>query len=315
MSEAKPHHDGHSHSHSHNHGHSHAHAHTHSATGNLSVAFFMNLAFAAIELVGGLWTNSLAILSDAFHDLGDAAAIGMAWYLERKSQQGVSRRFSYGYRRLSVLAALITGIILMMGSGLVVVKAVPRLLNPETPNVPGMIALALLGLVVNGVAAYRMSKGASLNEKMILWHLLEDVMGWVAILIGSLVMMVYPLPILDPIMAIGVAVWVLWNVFRNLKETLKVFLQATPDDVDMATIEETLRGFESVQDVHHMHLWSMDGLHHILTTHLTVRQSVTIEAAHQLKSEIKKSLMELYHIAEATIEIEWPNQVCADPKH
>ena len=281
----------------------------------MGTAFALNLIFALIEIAGGLMTNSLAILSDAFHDLGDCAAIGIAWFLERKSLKKSSQHFSYGFRRLSLMAAMITGLILFIGSSLIMVKAIPRLFAPQEPHVDGMIALACLGLAVNGFAAFRMSKGQSLNERMILLHLMEDVLGWAVILVGSLIMLVYPMPILDPIMAIGVALWVLWNAFHNLKETTKVFLQAAPSQFEIATVENSLKALPLVQGVHHTHIWSIDGEHHILTAHITVQIGASIEAAHDLKTKIKEHLFEKFHIQEATLEIEWPNQKCVDPTH
>jgi len=298
-----------------NHSHHH-HANSHgSSSSRMGIAFFLNLSFAVIELIGGLYTNSLAILSDAFHDLGDALAIALAWFLEKKSKKDSTLEFSYGYRRLSVLGALITGLILMGGSGLILAKAIPRLFNPEETNVEGMLLLSILGMSVNGLAAFRMSKGTSLNEKMILWHLLEDVVGWVAIFVGSVVMMFYKLPILDPIMAIGIAVWVLWNVFKNIKTTLNVFLQAIPDGVTISSVTEKIKQVQLVKSVHHLHLWSMDGDHHILTTHLVVEDGASNDEVHQMKIDLKKLLMAEFHITEATIEVEWPNQSCSDPKH
>lgn len=293
----------------------HHHHHHHAASGRMGWAFFLNLGFAIIELIGGLLTNSLAILSDAFHDLGDCAAIGIAWVLEKKSLKKSSEHYSYGYRRLSVMAALITGVILFVGSCLIVVKSIPRLFNPVEPHVNGMVALAFLGLAVNGFAAFRMSKGHSLSERMVLLHLLEDVLGWLVILVGSVIMWLYPLPILDPVMAIGVAVWVLWNAFFNLKETMKVFLQATPTQFEISTVERSLKSLALVEGVHHTHVWSIDGEHHILTAHVIVRTDCTIEAAHALKNDIKRHLFEEFHIQEATLEIEWPDQKCVDPKH
>jgi len=314
---AHSHHHGHSHQHHHGHGHDHKHKHKKSeqAAGRFRWAFALNLIFALIELAGGLLTNSVAVLSDAFHDLGDALAIAMAWYLERKSMKGSSSRFSYGYRRLSVASALLTGLVLMSGSVLVLVKAIPRLMEPQTPHLQGMMGLALLGLAVNGYAAWRVSKGTSLNERMILWHLLEDVMGWAVIFLGSLVMMIFPLPILDPIMAIAVAIWVLWNVFRNLKETMRVFLQAVPENVDLAKMEERLKTLEHIESLHHLHLWTMDGESHILTAHILVKSQTAISDMQNLKTKIKQLLHDEFHIEEATLEIEWPTETCANPTH
>jgi cobalt-zinc-cadmium efflux system protein len=308
--------------HTHHHGHSHRHHHHHAkhekstqAMGRFSGAFFLNVIFALIELIGGVMTNSMAVLSDAFHDLGDAMAIAVAWYLERKSMRGASDQFSYGYRRLSVASALVTGIILLLGSVFVLVKAVPRLIAPETPHLQGMLGLAVLGLSVNGFAAWRVSKGSSLSERMILWHLLEDVMGWMVILIGAIVMMIYPIPILDPIMAIVVALWVLWNVFGNLKETMRVFLQGVPGDVDLARMEARLKSLEHVDSLHHMHLWTMDGESHILTAHILVKPQTAISDLQSLKAKVKQLLHDEFHIEEATLEIEWPSEICADPAH
>jgi cobalt-zinc-cadmium efflux system protein len=302
-------------SHHHHHGHGHHHHHHGSADGRLGMAFFLNLGFAIIELVGGMLTNSLAIISDAFHDLGDCFAIGIAWYLEKKSKQKSTADFTYGYRRLSVMAALITGVILFVGSALILVNAIPRLWAPVQPEVPGMIGLAVLGLLVNGAAAFRVSKGESLSERMILLHLIEDVLGWAVILIGALIMYWHPFPILDPIMAIGVAIWVLWNAFHNLKETMKVFLQATPRQFEIGHVEKSVREMSGVQDLHHTHIWSMDGEHHILTTHLIVEAATTMDQVHELKGRIKQELFAKFHIQEATIEVEWPNQKCVDPAH
>ena len=308
--------DSHSPSHNHIQNHSHGHHHHHQGvSGRMSWAFFLNLSFAAIELIGGFYTNSLAIMSDAVHDLGDALAIGLAWFLEKKSLKGTTPQFSYGHRRLSVLAAFITGFILLIGSGAILVNAIPRLLSPEDTNVPGMLALSILGIAVNGFAAFRMSKGVSLNERMILLHLLEDVMGWAAIFVGSIIMLIYPLPILDPIMAIGVAMWVLWNVFKNLKKTMHVFLQATPEEIQIDLLKARISQNKMVKNIHHLHLWTMDGTHHILTMHLIVAENISKEDVHQLKTDLKKLLFDEFHITEATIEIEWPNQVCSDPVH
>lgn len=307
---------GHSHGYQHDHSHhAHSHHHVHGVVQRMSVAFFLNLIFACIELVGGWMTNSLAVMSDAIHDFGDALAIGVAWYLEKKSHQQSNEKFSYGYRRLSVVAALITGVVLLSGSILVVVRAVPRLLAPEQPQVEGMFALALLGLAVNGFAAWRMSRGQSLSERMILVHLLEDVMGWAMILIGSIVMWIHPIPILDPIMALAVALWVMWNAFRNLKETLQVILQAIPEHLQAEKIEKVLRHSSMVQSAHHTHVWSLDGQEHILTTHIIVHQNVSLEQSHQLKNDLKNQLRLEFGIKEATIEIEWVGQECHDPQH
>ena len=182
-------HQHHAHSHGHKHSHSHSHSHGHQRTQqNLMLAFLLNLAFALIELIGGLLTGSVAILADAVHDFGDSLTLGISLILEKMSQQKRTANYTFGFRRLSLLASLIAGIIICIGSGIVLYEAIPQFWNRETiPNGPWMMALAALGVIINGVAAFRMWGGTSRNESMISWHLVEDVLGWVAVFIGALV--------------------------------------------------------------------------------------------------------------------------------
>lgn len=300
--------------HAHNHGHHHGHHH-HGSTNGLGIAFVLNLTFAIIELIGGIFTNSLAIISDAFHDLGDCMAIAIAWFLEKKSKTKSNLDFSYGLRRLSLLSAFITGSILVIGAVIVISNAVPRLLTPQMPNTQGMMWLAILGIAVNGFAAFRLMGSGSLNERMVYLHLLEDVMGWVVVLVGSLVMMWKPWPMIDSVLAIGISLWVLWNAIGNLRQTVQIFLQGSPLQFKINEVEELIRKQQFVCDLHHTHIWSLDGEHHILTTHVMVEQVASLDQVHELKTNIKKQLFQSFHIQEATIEVEWPNQVCADPKH
>lgn len=294
----------------------HQHVHQHGGSGaHLGIAFLLNLVFAIIELVGGLLTGSLAIISDAFHDLGDCLAIGIAWGLEKKSKAQSSHHFSYGLRRLSLVSAFLTGIILVIGSLGVIANAIPKLLNPVMPDTTGMLGLALLGIAVNGFAAFKMMKSTSLNERMVYLHLLEDVLGWLAVLFGALLMKFQPWPIIDPLLAIAIALWVLWNAGKNLKQTLQIFLQGIPFQFELDEVEAWFKNEPGVQDIHHVHIWSLDGERHILTAHVRVQKETSLEEAHQLKTVLKKGLFSEFHIQEATLEIEWPHQICADPQH
>ncbi|MEJ2447304.1 MAG: cation diffusion facilitator family transporter, partial [Anaerolineales bacterium] len=179
---------------------SHPHDHTHTHTENIRVAFFLNLGFTLFEVIGGLYTNSLAILSDALHDLGDSFSLGMAWYLERHSHKESDVKYSYGYRRFSLLAALINTIVLIAGSIYILSEAIPRLLHPEHSNAGGMVVLAVVGIAVNGFAALRVRSEGSLNAQVISWHLLEVVLGWAAVLIVSISLLITDIHILDPIL-------------------------------------------------------------------------------------------------------------------
>lgn len=310
-------HDNHNHHHhqhhhpNHHHGHHH---HLHSASQNLKVAFFLNLIFAVIEIVGGFYTNSIAILSDAVHDLGDSLAIGLAWYLEKYSHKGSDNTFSYGYRRFSTLGALIIGLILVFSSVFILVKAVPRLINPEPTGTFGMLLLAVLGIVVNGYAAFRMSKGSSLNEKMVSWHLLEDLLGWVLVLIGALVIYFFKWYQVDAALAIILAAWIIYNVFSNLRATLSVFLQASPTHLKIEQMELDIGHIPKVKGVHHSHLWSIDGEKHIYTTHVVVGSELTLKEIELVKKSIKRYLQD-QGVFESNIEIESSDAECADPQH
>ena len=164
-----------------NHGHQHGHQHAHhSESSNIALAFWLNFGFALIEIVGGILTNSVAIIADAIHDLGDSLAIGFAWFASKIATRQPTQKYSYGYRRWSLLSALISGLILLIGSGWVLSEAIPRLWQPQLPHTGGMFVLAIFGIAVNGAAVLRLRRGKTQNEKVLSWHLLEDVLGWVA---------------------------------------------------------------------------------------------------------------------------------------
>ncbi|WP_226585335.1 cation diffusion facilitator family transporter [Halobacillus litoralis] len=291
-------------------GHHHHHHHGHSTTGKIKTAFFLNLAFTIIELIGGLLTNSMAILSDALHDLGDSLSLGLAWFLQKFSNKEHSEHFSFGYRRFSLLAALINSVVLIAGSIFILTEAVPRLMNPEQPNAQGMIALSILGILVNGAAVFRLSGGSSMNQKVMTWHLLEDVLGWVAVLIVSIVMVFFDVPILDPIASIGITLFILYNVIQNLIQTMRLFLEGVPGGVNLEEIINKMNAIPQVISSHHTHLWSLDGENHAFSTHIVVAENATKKDVCDAKSQVTDILksIQLEHV---TIEVEYEDDPCA----
>ncbi|MEY2856926.1 MAG: hypothetical protein RLZZ74_1238 [Cyanobacteriota bacterium] len=296
------------------HHHSHNHAHSHQITQDIKLAFFLNLAFAILEIFGGLWTNSLAIVSDAVHDLGDSISLGMAWYLEKYSHKQSNFSFSYGYRRLSSLAALINTLILFIGSLYVISQAIPRVINPEPTDAKGMILFAVLGVTVNGLAMFRLAKTTSLNARVVAWHLLEDALGWVAVLLVSIVLLFTDLYILDPILSILIAVYVLYNAIANLRQVLWLFLQAVPKNVDLQELEKNILAVEQVDSLHHTHVWSLDGEDHVLTTHVVVTENTTRTEILAIKGAIQR-LGEKLNFKHMTVEIEYRNEPCCMLQH
>ena len=312
-------HHGHSHGH-HGHGHSH-HGHSHGGHGHSERsrkflwALILNFSFSIIEFVGGIYTNSMAILSDAVHDLGDTIALAIGYFLEVKSNKGDDKIFSYGYRRLSLLSAIITGLILVIGSLFIIFKSVERLFNPAPVNAPVMILFALFGVIVNGWALFSMWGGSSLNEKIWRWHFIEDFSGWVVVLVGAIVIYFWNFHYLDPILALGLSVWVCYNVIKNLRVSLKIFLQGTPPEIEIELVKNDLLAIQGVKAIHHVHFWSLDGESHIFTSHIVISDKLNREEVSKLKTEVKKRLSEKWRIFEATLEIEFEGEHCLDPKH
>lgn len=289
-------------------GHEHHHNHV-TEEGRIGAAFLLNAGFALIELAGGLFVGSVAILSDAVHDLGDSVSLGLAWFLQRVSRKGRDSRFTYGYRRLSLLSALLNAIVLISGSILVLARAVPKLFAPEAPNVSGMFVLALLGVSVNAYAAFRLWKGSSINARIAAWHLFEDVLGWVAVLIVSVVLAFRPWYILDPLLSVAVSVFILWNVVKNFRSVLAIFLQGIPESVDLADVEQTLVEIPGVLSVHDLHVWSLDGERMILTAHVVLPDDASSEDIHAAKKLARKKLSDK-GIGHATLEMEREGEYC-----
>lgn len=286
-----------------------AHTHHHSAR-NLAVAFGVNLLFVIIEIAGGLWTNSVAILTDALHDGGDCLSLGIAWYLQRLSSRQADARFTYGYRRFSSLGALTTGVVLLVGLFVVVWSAASRLRDPEPVFAPGMLGMAVLGVAMNGGAAWLLSGGTSLNEKVASWHLLEDTLGWIAVLVGSGIMIFTDSYWIDPLMAIGIACFVLWNVVRNLYQVGLVFLQHAPSEFDVESLDKLLAQIPGVVDTHHTHTWTLDGERHVFSTHLVMQAGTARSEIVAAKRQVHE-LLRTQHFDHVTIEVELTDEQCA----
>jgi cobalt-zinc-cadmium efflux system protein len=269
----------------------------------------MNLAFSIIEVVGGYLTNSVAILSDALHDLGDSFSLALAWYFQKLSKKKRDSEYSYGYRRFSLLGALINSIVLLIGSIFVINESVSRLISPENADAKGMLLLAIFGTVINGIAMLKLKKGHSLNERTVSLHLMEDVLGWMAVLIASIVMIFVKIPILDPILSLGIACYILFNIYNNLRETLRVILQGVPENIDAGEIEKALLKIEGLEAIHDMHLWTMDGEFNIASVHIVVKTNQSNQVIAEIKNRVKK-IMKQSNIQHSTVEIEQSEENC-----
>ncbi len=295
-----------SHNHNHNHTHGRGGDSGGSATKNIVTAFFLNLGFAAVELVGGLLTNSVAILSDALHDFGDSVSLGVAWALQKRSSKGRDAKFSYGYKRFSLLGSVFLSGILLVSSIFIATEAVERLAEPQEVHAQGMLWLAIAGILVNGFAALRLKKGTTLNERAVFIHIMEDVMGWTAVLVASVVMIFVEHPVtrfLDPVISLAITAWVLWNVARNLRDTFRILLQGIPDGLDAARLTDEVLAVEGVEGLHDLHLWSQDGETHVMTLHIVVSEGLSLADTEHIKQSVR-DIGRSYSADHVTVEIE-----------
>ena len=272
---------------------------------NILIAFILNLSFSIFEFFGGLFVNSVAILSDSLHDLGDALSIGISYFLEKKSKKKADDKYTYGYIRYSVLGGVITTTILLVGSVLVIIGAVRRLLHPVEINYSGMIIFAIIGVVLNFIAAYVTREGDSINQKAVNLHMLEDVLGWVIVLVGAIIMNFTDIRMIDPLMCIGVALFILINALKNLKTVLDLFLEKAPGDINISELREHLLKIEGVEDIHHIHVWSIDGYSNYATMHIVTRAEDIQGIKHMIRDELCE-----HNICHAVLETE--SEICDD---
>ena len=273
---------------------------------NILIAFILNISFSIFELIGGVFTRSIAIISDAIHDFGDSISIGVSYFLEKKSKNKADSKYTYGYARYSVLGALITNMVLVAGSSLVIYNAIMRILNPVDINYNGMIVFAIIGTIINFIAAYVTREGDSLNQKAVNLHMLEDVLGWVIVLIGAIIMKFTNLSIIDPIMSIGVALFIVMSASKNFETIISLFLEKTPNDIDLEEIKKHILELNGVIGIHHVHVWSIDGFTNFATMHV-----VTNLKNKNIKEDIRKELKE-HNIEHVTLELEEENENCKE---
>ena len=277
------------------------HHHHKKAGENLAFVFFINLAFNIVVITAALATNSMAILADFIHDASDTISIAFAWFLEHVAQRDSTDKYSYGYQRFSILGAVIISIFVIIMAFVILSEAIPRLFAPEGVDAGGMLAVAIVGIVFKFVSVYRLHNGETYNEKAIFFHQLGDIFEWVAILILSLVLMFWEgAQYLDPFVSIGIALWLIFNLGRNLYKSIEVLLQKTPDYFDVDEFRQSIENIEGVNAIDDFHIWSLDGIDSVMTLKVDVDFGKDV-------SEIKKEIYEIskkYHVVDITIELE-----------
>jgi cobalt-zinc-cadmium efflux system protein len=270
-------------------------------------AAFVNLSFTIVEIFGGLYTNSLAILSDALHDFGDSIALLVSWLFERGAKRAPDARYTFGYQRLSLFSALFSATVLVGGSIVIIFQAVPRFFSPELVNAFGMVGFAVIGIAFNGVGFFLLKRGESINERVLSWHLLEDVLGWTGILVGGIIIYFWKFYLIDPIITVALTVFILYNVARNLREAISILLQGVPKHIDLEAVKEDIKAISEVLDLHDIHIWSLEGETDVFSAHVVVDDE-TLEKRPQQTKQIIKDTLKKHHIEHSTIELEGKGQ-------
>ena len=280
----------------------HDDAHQNQPKKNIKIAFFVNFIFSISEFVFGFLFNSVSIMSDAIHDLGDSISIGFAWFFQEYSEKKKDERFTFGYKRFSLLGALITAVVLIGGSFFMIYRSIPRLIEPQPVNYNGMFWLAIVAIALNGYAAWILSKGSSKNESVLNLHMLEDVLGWIGVLVVSILMNFTEAYRLDPILSILIALYILYKTLPEFFSTMKILLNGSPENVDVEKVADSINNIPDVKALSHLHIWSLDGEENALIVTVLI-DSTKAKKIQKIKEEISEIAHEFDVKKHITIEV------------
>ena len=264
------------------------------------VAFFLNLTYAIVEFIAGGIFGSSAVLADSVHDLGDAIAIGISAFLETISNREEDNQYTLGYKRFSLLGALVTAIILMTGSVLVILENVTKILNPQPVNDEGILWLGIIAITINVLASLVVSKGKTKNESILSLHFLEDTLGWLAVILMAIVLRFTNWYILDPLLSLVISFFILSKALPRFWSTLKIFLDAVPEGLDIEQVKNGLERLDNVASLNQLNLWTMDGLEKNAIVHLCLEDW---EQMTETKNQVRQ-LLEERGVQNITIEVD-----------
>ena len=241
------------------------------------IAFFLNLSYAIVEFIAGGIFGSSAVLADSVHDLGDAIAIGISALLETISNREEDRHYTLGYKRFSLLGALVTAVILITGSILVILENIAKIFHPQSVNDEGIFWLGIIAITINVLASLVIRKGQTKNESILSLHFLEDTLGWVAVILMAIVLRFTDWYILDPLLSIAISFFILSKALPRFWSTLKIFLDAVPEGVDIQKIKTDLSELDHVASINQLNLWTMDGLEKNAIVHVCLKEMEHME--------------------------------------
>ena len=264
------------------------------------VAFFLNLTYAIVEFIAGGVFGSSAVLADSVHDLGDAIAIGVSAFLETISNREEDNQYTLGYKRFSLLGALVTAIILMTGSVLVILENIAKIFHPQPVNDEGILWLGIIAITINIVSSLVVGKGKTKNESILSLHFLEDTLGWLAVILMAIVLRFTNWYILDPLLSLVISFFILSKALPRFWSTLKIFLDAVPEGVETGDLEKDLEALNNVKSINQISIWSMDGLENNVIIHLCLEDW---EKMTETKNQVRQ-LLEERGIQNITIEVD-----------
>lgn len=241
------------------------------------LAFFLNLGYAIVEFIAGGVFGSSAVLADSVHDLGDAIAIGISAFLETISNREEDSHYTLGYKRFSLLGAMITAVILMTGSVLVILENIAKIFHPQSVNDEGIFWLGIIAITINVLASLVIRKGQTKNESILSLHFLEDTLGWVAVILMAIVLRFTDWYILDPLLSLAISFFILSKALPRFWRTLKIFLDAVPEGVDIQKIKTDLAELDHVASINQLNLWTMDGLEKNAIVHVCLKEMEHME--------------------------------------
>ena len=264
------------------------------------LAFFLNLSFAIVEFIAGGVFGSSAVLADSVHDLGDAIAIGLSAFLETISNREEDSHYTLGYKRFSLLGALITAVILMTGSVLVILENITKIFHPQPVNDKGILWLGIIAVTINVLASLVVRKGKTKNESILSLHFLEDTLGWLAVILMAIILRFTDWYILDPLLSLVISFFILSKAIPRFWSTLKIFLDAVPEGVDIKQVKSDLEQLDHVASINQLNLWTMDGLEKNAIVHVCLKE---IEQMEVCKESIR-TLLKNYGFQNITIEVD-----------
>ena len=241
------------------------------------LAFFLNLSYAIVEFIAGGIFGSSAVLADSVHDLGDAIAIGISALLETISNREEDRHYTLGYKRFSLLGALVTAVILITGSILVILENIAKIFHPQSVNDEGIFWLGIIAITINVLASLVIRKGQTKNESILSLHFLEDTLGWVTVILMAIVLRFTDWYILDPLLSLVISFFILSKALPRFWSTLKIFLDAVPEGVDIQKIKTDLAELDHVASINQLNLWTMDGLEKNAIVHVCLKEMEHME--------------------------------------